>query len=477
VTYLDHSGAAIYARSLIDEFSKDIITSLYGNPHSECEPARRSRRKVDEIRTKALRFFGANPECFDLVFVANATAAIKLVMEAFRNISNASRDAEERRGFWYGYHADSHTSIVGVRESTNGHSHMFQDDQEVEQWISEQPSDDEKVQTRLFAYPGQSNMTGRRLPLSWPGRVRQSANDTYTLLDAAALAPTYPMHSVFQDPNLAPDFTVVSFSKIFGYPDLGGLIVRKASGNILETEKVYFGGGTVSIVTVVGNKPWFKSKEILHESLEDGTLPFHNIIALGVAIDTHERLYGPKPMEKISCHTAFLCKYLYDSIASLRYSTGMQVCHIYKGGRSEFGDSTTQGPTIAFNIVRRRGTFIPCTSIVDTLADEQKVFVRTGDVCNPGGVATLLGLNEGYMKLLWDHGHYCGAIKPSTMEILNGRPTGVVRVSLGAMTRKGNVDVLITFLRETFLTSAQFPMVRGLQPVVSIAQSSLIKGI
>lgn len=291
------------------------------------------------------------------------------------------------------------------------------------------------------------------------------------------LAPTFPMHSVFQDPNLAPDFAVVSFSKIFGYPDLGGLIVRNASDNILKTGRVYFGGGTVSIVTVVGDKPWFKSKEILHEFLEDGTLPFHNIIALDTAINTHERLYGPNPMEKISRHTAFLGKYLYDSIAVLRYSTGMRVCHIYKGEKSVFGDSTTQGTTLAFNIVGCRGTFIPCTSIVDTLADERKVFVRTGDLCNPGGVATILGFDEGHMRLLWDHGQYCGAVKPSTMEILNGRPTGVVRVSLGAMTRKANIDILITFLRETFLSSAQFPMVSGLQPVVTIAQSSLIKGV
>jgi molybdenum cofactor sulfurtransferase len=30
----------------------------------------------------------------------------------------------------------------------------------------------------------------------------------------------------------------------------------------------------------------------LHDGLEDGTLPFHSILALGIAIDTHLRLYG-----------------------------------------------------------------------------------------------------------------------------------------------------------------------------------------
>lgn len=458
----------------------DLAANLYGNPHSECAPAQLSTRKVDGTRDKTLRFFGADPEYFDLIFVSNATAGIKLVMDSFRDIGNASTNSEDSRGFWYGYHADSHTSIVGVREATNGHHQMFLDDEDVEHWLSGQPlGDNQKLKARLFAYPGQSNMTGRRLPLSWPGKVRRSGHDTYTLLDAAALAPTYPMHCVFRDPASAPDFTVVCFYKIFGFPDLGGLIVRKASADILVTGRRYFGGGTVSIVTVIGETTWFKPKKKLHESLEDGTLPFHDIIALGIAIDTHERLYGPNPMERISRHTAFLAKYLHDSITSLSYSSGVPLCHIYKGGT--FGDSSTQGATIAFNIVGRSGRFIPCTSVVDMLANERKIFVRTGNLCNPGGFASILGFDEADMRILWDHGHNCGATRPSTTEILNGRPTGVVRVSLGSMTKKANVDVLISFLRDEFVTPVQlptiFPTIKGLRPMISIAQSSLIRGV
>ncbi len=88
----------------------------------------------------------------------------------------------------------------------------------------------------LFAYPGQSNLTGRRLPLGWPRRIREAKGklrNTYTLLDAAALAMTSPMARVFADPNAAPDFVCVSFYKVFGFPDLGGLVVRKDSGHVL----------------------------------------------------------------------------------------------------------------------------------------------------------------------------------------------------------------------------------------------------
>jgi molybdenum cofactor sulfurtransferase len=222
----------------------------------------------------------------------------------------------------------------------------------------------------------------------------------------------------------------------------------------------------------VGKSPWFRRKEVLHECLEDSTLPFHAIIVLGVAIDMHERLYGPDPIEKIASHTAFLEKYLYDSITSLRYLTGRPICHIYKGERCTFGDNIIQETTMAFNVVGRRSNFIPYTSVADKLANEGKTFVRTGHLCNPGGFATILGFDEGDMRLLWDHGHYRGSVSPLTMEILNGRPTVVVRVSLGAMTTKANVDNLITFLRDEFATSAQLVTMIGLRPVITFKMIS-----
>lgn len=50
------------------------------------------------------------------------------------------------------------------------------------------------------------------------------------------------MLRVFQDVDQAPDFTCLSLYKIFGFPDLGALVVRRASGHILTLRK-YFGGG------------------------------------------------------------------------------------------------------------------------------------------------------------------------------------------------------------------------------------------
>ena len=62
--------------------------------------------------------------------MANATAAMKLVADSLRD-----RDA----GFWYGYHQESHTSLVGVRElAVTMVADASRSDGEVENWLEDQ---------------------------------------------------------------------------------------------------------------------------------------------------------------------------------------------------------------------------------------------------------------------------------------------------------------------------------------------------
>ena len=390
-TYLDHSGATIYARSTLDRTTTLLLTNLYGNPHSANQPAQLSGDVVDAVRLQALRFLGADPAHFDLVFTANATSAIKLVADAFRDLAEHTRAGS----FWYGYHREAHTSLVGVRElAARGRRRCFEGDGEVEAWLDAAGGAAGGGAAAgveglgLFAYPGQSNLTGRRLPLGWAGRVRAagrgrgSLRDTYCLMDAAALAMTSSMGAVFADPEAAPDFVCVSFYKIFGFPDLGGLVVRRDSGHILTLRK-YFGGGTVSMVSTVG-EAWHTSKGLedatvgaLHEGLEDGTLPFHSIIALGEAIGVHAELYGS--MESISAHTTALARRMYLGMRELRHGNGHPVCKIYEDedGGTAYGDPERQGATIAFNVFRADGGYEPYAT-VERLANEKGVYVRSG---------------------------------------------------------------------------------------------------
>ncbi|KAK0733481.1 pyridoxal phosphate-dependent transferase [Lasiosphaeria miniovina] len=475
-TYLDHSGTTIYARSTVERFSNKMLSNLYGNPHSANEPAKISGNMVDEVRKKALRFLGADPRHFDLIFVANATAAIKLVADSFQDLAEQTRSGS----FWYGYHRDAHTSLVGVRELTNGHHRCFTSDGEVEAWLDQNSSTaggsdlgggaagrrggrhpGASTGLGLFAYPGQSNLTGRRLPLAWVRKLceARSLQNTYSLLDAAALAMTSSVAHVFADPGAAPDFTCVSFYKIFGFPDLGGLVVRKDSGHILALRK-YFGGGTVSLVSTI-DSAWHMSKasssHALHNGLEDGTLPFHSILALGEAIDVHCELYGS--MENISRHTSLLAQRLYRGIQGLRYAaTGQPLCKVYSGGDTEgeedeeggemrYDDTTRQGATVAFNLFREDGTYESYAE-VERLANERGIYVRSGGVCNPGGVYSALQYEPWQLNRARSAGHHCGT---NGLSVINELPTGVVRASLGAMSTTQDVDAFLAFLRETFL--------------------------
>ena len=431
--YLDHAGTTLYSKTLMERFHADIMANLYGNPHSASISSQKSTQEIESVRLQLLRFFNADPDEFDLVFVANATAGIKLVADAFR---------EHDQCFSYYYHVDSHTSLVGVREVASNHRCLESDD-EAEHWISDLDVQDEGNRPTLFAYPAQSNMNGRRLPLHWCPRVRQDSpfGKTFTLLDAAAYVSTSPLD--LSNADSAPDFTVLSFYKIFGFPDLGALIVRKTAAHVFE-QRSYFGGGTVDMVVCL-KKQWHAKKAgPLHNRLEDGTLPVHSIIALKSALQTHEELFGT--LERISEHTADLAKRLYDGLSSLRHGNGKSVASIYKHIKSTFGDKSTQGPVIAFNICDSRDKWVS-NAEVEKLASIRNIHLRTGGVCNPGGVAKALNLAPWEMRENFSAGHRCG----SENDILNGKPTGVIRLSLGAMSTRSDVERFLAFVDEFFV--------------------------
>lgn len=337
-----------------------------------------STKRVEAARCRMLDFFKADPKYFDLIFVPNATAAIKLVAESLRDYSLRRSD----ESFWFGYHAAAHTSVVGARELAGSDSRCFTSDLEVYDWLGHPSIDSPRFHASrigLFAYPAQSNMNGRRLPQDWPGELRRSPKpehrNVYSMLDAAAYVATAPLD--LSDQSKAPDFIALSFYKVFGFPDLGALIVRKEASHILR-ERKYFGGGTVDMVINGITDAWHAKKQTsLHETLEDGTLAFHSIIALEPAVDVHRMLYGD--MRNVSDHTGNLCKGLYDQMSLLQHYNGVSVCRVYKDPMSQYGEGETQGPTIAFNVQNASGGWVR-KSDLENLAIVNGIQLRTGGV-------------------------------------------------------------------------------------------------
>jgi molybdenum cofactor sulfurtransferase len=438
-TYLDHAGTALYARSLIEAFSRDLSQNLFGNPHSASASSQLSSRRIEDTRLEVLRFFNASPDDFEVVFVANATAAIKLVADTFR---------DNESGFWYGYHFESHTSLVGVRELATRGSRCFFTDDEVDSWLNEhvESGGGQCPELSLLAYPGQSNMTGRRLLVDWCQRVnsfrKTSGEGLYTLFDAAALVSTSPLD--LSDPGSAPDFIATSFYKIFGFPDLGALLVRKDSAGPLRRRR-YFGGGTVDSVSVLG-APWHAKKHSVASLLEDGTLPFHSILALQSALKTHRTLYGS--MHNIARHTDFMVSQLEDKMQNLKHGNGRAVCLFYTLEATE-KESHSRGPVLAFNLLNNKGECISTTE-VEKLAIVNNIQFRTGGLCNPGGLASHLRLTEDELRQNYASGFRCGG----EQDIVNGKPTGTIRVSLGAMSSLKDVSSFKDFLKEYYIDAS-----------------------
>lgn len=419
----------------MDDFAAEMTSSLLGNPHSASPSSQLSTVRIEDTRLRALQFVNADPAEFDLIFVANATAGIKLVAEALRAAPE---------GFDYAYHQSAHTSLVGVREEAR--ASICLDDAAVEEWLAGTTPinrEAESADTILFAYAAQSNMNGQRYPLNWSQRLRNLdwpyGTSCLTILDAAALAPTAPLD--LGNSDAAADFTVLSFSKIFGFPDLGALIVRRQAYPIFDSKR-YFGGGTVDTV-VTKKEQWHAPKtHRLHERLEDGTLPIHSIIALDIAMRIHRSLFGS--MGAVASHVSFLTRRLRESLQRLRHHNGIEVCQMYSPSRAPCTDLSA-GPIIAFNIRNQTGAWISLAE-VEKLASLKKFHIRTGGVCNPGGIASALDLEPWEIKRNFSAGFRCG----SENDIIAGKPSGVIRVSLGAMSSIADVDAFVAFITEFY---------------------------
>jgi molybdenum cofactor sulfurtransferase len=428
-TYLDNAESVPYPRSLVVQSTKDLtadflITKL---PTS----------RIDAVRSKVLDYFKADSKYFDVVFTQNATEAVKLVMQS----------CQEHR-FRYLYHKDAQNSLVGIREVARGGSRCLRSDLEVEDWL-ENGDNTEKGMAHdgllLFGYPAQSNMTGHRLPLTWAQRLRKSHlrshRKAYTLLDASTYLVTG--HLDLSDHEETPDFISLSFSNIFGYPDLGALIVRRSAGRVL-TSRRYFGAGVVELVLDVDEQTHVRKEGSLHTALEDGPLPSQSIIALENALTLHKTLFGTP--NEITRYTERLTKWLHSELTVLRHFTGTPVVQVYNEANASYNDTSTQGAIIAFNLRDANRNWISATQF-EKLANACGIQLSTGDMSNPGGLATMLELKPWEVIRNFYEQLKCG----KDLDVICDAPTGVIRVSLGPMTTMKDVSVFAAFIKTFFV--------------------------
>ncbi|KPJ10000.1 Molybdenum cofactor sulfurase [Papilio machaon] len=429
--YLEHAGAALYPQSLLQHVHEDLLNNVYMNPHTD----KYTRDCIEQIRCLVLNHFHTDPSKYSIIFTSGATQSLKLTIESFEFSSNT----EECGSFVY--LNENHTSVLGLREIAEdknvdviniSHDNFLKSIKQNHSAPSGQKSKTDG--NILLAYPAKSNFNGFKYPLDCVQNIKNGCLNRYlmkhlckvncnwyVLLDAAAYVPTNNLDlSITQ-----PDFVCLSFYKIFGYPTgLGALLVKNTSADVL-CKKRYFGGGTVDIV--ISGENFHIKRKILHERMEDGTLPFLSILALKHCFDMLHRLI-PKTinnhiMDTISHHTFYLAKDLYNQLNELHHPNGKKAVVLYMD--SDFSDIKIQGGIVTFNLLREDGSFVGFMEF-QNMADLFNINVRTGCFCNSGSCQRHLNTSNREMKEMYKAGHKCG----DEIDLINGNPTGKPSISV-----------------------------------------------
>ena len=109
-----------------------------------------------------------------------------------------------------------------------------------------------------------------------------------------------------------------------------------------------------------------------------------------------------------------------------------------------------QGPTVAF-VLRDAAGRVVGHSVAERVAAVAGVAIRGGCFCNPGACAALLGHTAADVRRFHAAGRSCGG---DDHAVVDGRPTGALRASLGHATTAADVAAFTDFLSRHFLLPA-----------------------
>jgi selenocysteine lyase/cysteine desulfurase len=354
------------------------------------------------------RFFNAPEDEYEIVFTANASAALKLVGESY----------PFRPGGVFCLTYDNHNSVNGIREFAHakGATITYVPVREADLRVEE-----EQLQTvlrgtrpaedRLFAYPAQSNFSGVQHPLAWVDEAHELGWDV--LLDCAAYAPTNPLDLEI----LRPDFVPISFYKLFGYPTgVGALIARREK--LAKLRRPWFAGGAITLASVQAEE-WYRLAPGA-TGFEDGTLDYLSLPAVEIGL----RFIADVGIDTIHTRVQSLTEWLLDALASLRHANGKPLVRIYGPL-----DALDRGGTISLNLYDTNGHFID-HRVVEERANAARISLRTGCFCNPGGGEVALGMSEEELSACFS-GTPSGLTLDDFRQCIDDKSTGAVRISFG----------------------------------------------
>lgn len=421
--YLDFTGGSLFSTVQLETHIRFLQENILGNPHSTNPTSQLATRYVEEARNYVLQYFNAS-EDYCCVFTQNASGALKIIGECYPFDQNSALVLT----------FDNHNSVNGIR--------VFAKNKGAEIAYCPVYIEDLRMDTvqmdillnkyndrtnKLLAFPAQSNVSGVKHPLALIEKAKSLGWDV--LLDAAAFVPT----NTLDLKTVKPDFVSISFYKIFGYPTgIGCLLIHKNA--LPKLKKPWFAGGTVSLVSVLADSYILASA---HERFEDGTVNYQQIPAVKIGLQHIERL----GMQHITENVKTLTAYFIEKVKTLKHANGVALIHV-------LGPANTinRGGTVLINFYDKDDHPIPFQE-VEARANAQNISIRTGCFCNPGidEINNCLSTQE-LVQYFSTHqnGDYYDMIKAL------GKLRGAIRVSMGIVSVKKDIDAFINFAA-TFL--------------------------
>lgn len=372
--YLDNTGASTYPDQLLNEIQKEMSK----NGILDLHPLNGKRESLLETaENEILQLLGTNRDSYKVIFTASATQSLKLVAESF-NWKHISR---------FFYTRVNHNSVIGIRSIALRNGAQFKCIGDFESLSSLKGTDEDMV-----AFPLEDNFAGTKPTKEAIQNVLKSG--VFTVADASAYLPTNPLNLTV----LPFDAVVLSFYKIFGFPNVGALIVRQEN---------------------------IPKRKIDPEKL------------ISVIIGT--RLFRDLGVQNIQKHVWNMTQRLYNGLVSMKHAYGSDVFIIY--GNHKEGNPDIQGGIVSFNIVRPDGTFEGYASVVEA-AGKANIHLRGGCHCNPGFCFQATGLSEDKVKAYFDKKTTCG----DKYDVVDGIPLGAVRASIGWSTTEKDIDGFLKWL-------------------------------
>lgn len=412
IVYADYAGAMVMSKSQAKEM-EILAKNCDANPHSGHQVSR-PVNDMEDLRSIVCHTMGTTPGEYAVAFTHNTTHSIQILAELFSFDSDTLLD----------YLVDNHNSVFGMRIHAENNGATVN--------VTETfPADSDKKK-KLFAFPMQSNLSGRKYPLEWISQYQ--AKGGMVLLDGAS--STAPILSVYK-----PDFCVVSLLKLSGAHG-GAMLVRRDRLALLNDPLP--AGGTLLFSGAKSGKYIFL--KTFSEKNEGGTAAYLDLSLSVIGFKVRER-FGTETdiTEHINkCATKF-----YEGLVGLKHTNGKPLVVFAPEWQQGFGG------TFSFNMFKDNDQIIPHND-VQYCFSVNKVVARFGGHCNPGAGFSALGWDDNEVEGVAIQNQNRGKCV-SNLCAIGGKPIGTIRISFGVTTTLHDVDRLLDLLSKQFLNGGPCP--------------------